>query len=295
MLSLTLILVALLFKIGIPPFHFWIPDIYEGAPLSSTVIFSFLPKIALFSLMINVCKIFGAAFLQINFILLIFGLISVFLGSLLTLGQDRLKRFIIFSSISQMGFPVALLSIGTEEAFTFAYFFIIVYTIVSLIMWIVYVMLYQYASKGSTINNEESKKNPFYLVDLMDLFTFDKILGTIVTVIFFSSAGIPPLFGFVMKLLPILMAVSNQIILYAIFLLFLTVFSTFYYVKLIKIIFFEKKLYTKKNFSFVYIDDFNFMLLNSILVVFLLLVLVHSFFFFDLWFNLCFYIYFNIL
>jgi len=85
--SLFLISVVLLFKMGIAPFHFWLPDVYEGAPISTTIIFSVLPKLAMFDLFIRISKVFGEAFKELEALFIIVGILSILIGSISAIVQ----------------------------------------------------------------------------------------------------------------------------------------------------------------------------------------------------------------
>ena len=289
-ISLILICITFLFKLGVAPFHFWVPDVYEGAPISSTITFSFLPKIVFFDLLIKFSKIFGVAFQYIDTLFIVVGLISVAVGAFLALKETRLKRFIIYSSISQIGFPVVLLSSSNLDSMSSIYFFIIIYTLTAIVMWGGYVFLYEFSIKN--LNFDENCTNkPIYISDLTGLFLFDNVWSFFFLLIFFALAGLPPLSGFLGKFIAVLSLVQENKIISGTILVFLASVSTFYYVKIIKMIFFEKK--NQNNFKFIYVSNQTDYLshYNCLVCVTILIILVHSFFFLDFWLLLSKYIY----
>lgn len=291
---ILLISVTLLFKLGIAPFHFWVVDVYDGSPISSTVIFSFLPKLVLFNLFIKISFIFGDAFKEIDYIFIFCGILSVAVGAFLALTQDRLKRFLIYSSISQVGFPIVIIGTKNLDCASSVYFFILIYILTSIVMWSGYLFLYQFLGKSSSFSKEKLN-SPIYLSDLTILFKLDKIWAFFFMLIFFSIAGLPPLSGFAAKFLVIFFLITNSNIISATLLLFITSIATFYYVRVIKIIFFENIKTKELNFNFSANNlglIFNY---NCFVAVFCLFLLIHSFFFFDSWLIFSKYIYYNII
>jgi NADH-quinone oxidoreductase subunit N len=291
--SLILISIVFLFKLGVVPFHFWVPDVYEGAPISSTVIFSFLPKLVLFDLFIKISQIFGKAFQELEFFFIFVGLLSVSIGAFFAVTQSRIKRFFIYSSISQMGFPIFLLTINTVEARSTIYFFLIVYTVSSILTWISYLFLYQFSDKGLSVDSEKSLTAPLYLTDLSGLFFLDKTWAFFFSILFFSLAGIPPLAGFLAKFFTVFELIINKFYVSTIILIFFSALSTFYYVKIIKIMFFEPENKVKNRFNYFFEGFDIFIKLGLFISFFSLFLLVHAFFFMDAWLLFCKYVYFN--
>ncbi len=124
LIGIVLILISFLFKISSAPFHFWSPDVYEGSPLSTTIIFSILPKLIIFTFLIRWLSTLSFLFDSISFIFTISGFFSVVLGTFFAIKQKRLKRLIVFSSIAQVGFLVISLSVHTLLGFSSLYFYL---------------------------------------------------------------------------------------------------------------------------------------------------------------------------
>lgn len=294
-LSLFLISIVLLFKIGIAPFHFWLPDVYEGAPISTTIVFSILPKLAMFDLFVRISKIFGEAFKELEILFIVAGILSILVGSLSALIQTRLKRFLIFSSISQMGFPIILLSSHNLESSSSIYFFVIFYSIISILTWTTYTLMYKFSGKLYLSNgNVPNKKSPLYLTDLSNVNSIDSSLSYFFVLVFFSAAGIPPLPGFLIKFSVVLELIKSYSFYSSIIILFITVLSTFYYVRLIKILFFETGDFRITRFNLHNEQSNDYLLkLNYVVALFCFFLIIHSFFFVDFWLILSQYIYFN--
>jgi NADH-quinone oxidoreductase subunit N len=185
--GIIFIIITLLFKISCAPFHFWSPDVYEGSPLASTVIFSILPKISMLFFFIKWIICINNTFSQINTLLLTIGIISTFIGTFFALGQKRLKRLIIYSSIAQTGFLVCSLSIGNLNGFSAMYFFLLIYVITSVLMWGHFSVFYVFQQKVSSFNEENPSS--LFLSSFANLFKYHSVWAFSFVVVFFSVGG----------------------------------------------------------------------------------------------------------
>ena len=167
------IISTLLFKISAAPFHFWSPDVYEGAPLSSTTIFSVLPKVVLFSFLINWINTISTLSCFSSNILIFSGVLSVCIGTFFALRQKRMKRFIIYSSIAQVGFPVIAMSFPFLNSFISIYFFLIVYTLTSILVWGHYTLAYTCQQKLNSFLKQDSSL--LFISSFSNLFYTNKI------------------------------------------------------------------------------------------------------------------------
>jgi len=194
-----------------------------------------------------------------------------------------------------MGFPVILLSSHNVDFASSIYFFIIFYSLVSILTWTVYTLVYKFSGKLYLFKGSLNLKVPLYLTDLSNLNAIDSSLSYFFALIFFSSAGIPPLPGFLIKFSVVLELIKSYSIYSSIFVLFITVISTFYYVRLIKILFFEVGHSKNTRFNLLSENSDDFLLkLNYIVALICFFMIIHSFFFVDSWLILSQYIYFNI-
>jgi len=133
--GVILITVTLLFKISAAPFHFWAPDVYEGSPLASTIIFSIIPKLSIFVFFIRWIFATSLIFLDINFLFLQIAVLSVFFGTFFAIKQKRVKRLIIYSSIAQVGFLIAPFFTLSIDGFAFIFFYLFIYLLTSTLVW----------------------------------------------------------------------------------------------------------------------------------------------------------------
>lgn len=247
------ILIALFFKINAVPFHFWSPDVYEGAPLNATIFFVLVPKFVYFVLIFRLFYLaFHSFFDQLNIIFLFLGVLSVLIGSILALKQRRLKKLLIYSSISHVGFMLLALSTGSTFGFVSIFYYIILYILTGFVTWGILSLYSAY-----------SDKNTLYLTDFSSLVKTNPSLAFALAISFFSLAGVPPLIGFSMKYFIFTSAMTQQMYELSFLIIILSVIGSFYYLRFIKIIFFEKQ----ENYNFIvpkdnFIYDFLYFLIS---------------------------------
>lgn len=239
-IGFILICISLFIKLSIAPFHFWSLDVYEGSPNTTTFFFAVVPKMALFVLLMRLCyvsfyQIFVDNF-QIYFLLL--AVLSVFVGSLGGLEQRKLKTLLAYSSISHTGYLLLSFSTGNLEGVQMMFYYLIIYMISGLAFWSVYLFLRQ---KRSFYFNKSNKE----LGDLVLLNESNPTLALILAVTLFSMAGIPPIVGFLAKIGVFLVVVKSSAYLVATLSILFSVISTFYYIRFIKILYFENTLVGK--------------------------------------------------
>ena len=273
----SFIICTLLFKLTCVPFHFWSPDVYDGAPISSTLVLSVLPKLSLFYFFIKLINSLNNVFVNINFLLLTLGISSALVGTLFAINQKRLKRLIIYSSIAQTGFLISGLSTGNIEGYTSVYFFLYVYLITSIMIWGHFIVFYAFYSRTATFCLSEL--NPLFLSSLSNLFKKNSLWCFSFIIIFFSVGGIPPLSGFLSKMFILYELVNYKKIIGAILLIFVSAVSIYYYIRLIKILYFESKnLNTSNNDSFKVIfftEDLDRIYLLFAIILFCIIILFY--------------------
>ena len=233
-LGLICITTTLLFKIVCAPFHFWAPDVYEGSPLFSTIIFSVMPKVPLFYFIIKWISCLNDSFFYLKKALFFLGLFSCFWGTLLGLKQMRLKRLFVYSSIAQVGFILTSLSLATVEGFSKALIFSVVYAVTSIILWTFLVASYL---SFNTLHRNLSES--VLLTCFSATFVHNKKRSLIFLLAFFSLGGIPPLTGFLTKALILIEVLFFSKIYASSFFLIISSVSMFYYIRVLKISFFE--------------------------------------------------------
>jgi len=235
-----LICISLFIKLSIAPFHFWSLDVYEGSPNTTTFFFAVVPKISLFVLLMRLCYV---SFYQIfvnDFQTYFFALavLSIFVGSLGGIEQRKLKTLLAYSSISHTGYLLLSFSTGNIEGLQMMFYYLAIYMVSGLTFWAIYLFL---INKNDTYSNKNNKE----LGDLVLLKESNPMLAFILTMTLFSIAGIPPLVGFLIKLGVFSVAVKSSAYLVSLTSILLTVISTFYYIRLIKVLYFENTLVGK--------------------------------------------------
>nr|YP_009002123.1 NADH dehydrogenase subunit 2 [Sporolithon durum]AGU16688.1 NADH dehydrogenase subunit 2 [Sporolithon durum] len=232
LIGLIFIGTAFLFKLSAAPFHMWSPDVYEGSPTAITFFFSVFPKLVIFVVMV---RVFMVSFYDFFFIwknLFIFASISsIFVGSFGALAQNKWKRFLAYSSISHVGFMlISVLNgemIGIVGLLTYLIIYIITTFATFSILMSFRILVYP--------DHYQTR----YLVDLESLSKLNPSLSLALTLVLFSMAGIPPLSGFFAKVLVILPTLQNNFYIVAIFSVIMSCISCFYYIRLIKLMYFS--------------------------------------------------------
>jgi len=264
------IIITLFFKVSAAPFHFWSPDVYEGSPLSSTIIFSILPKIVVFSFLVRWVFTVSNSFFFIKEVFSVIGILSVIIGTFFSLKQKKIKKLIIYSSIAQIGFPISALGCGSGFGYTSIFFFLITYMLTSVLVWGNFTMMHNSQKSLNTFFNTNSIS--LFLSSFSNLFLSNKVYSFSFVFIFFSIAGIPPLLGFLSKAFVILGLIENSQLFTAILLVVISAVSVFYYIRIIKIIFFEIASLKKSNNKFMQLVSTNIDLETLIFSTFLFLL-----------------------
>ena len=227
-LGIVFILVGLAFKISAVPFHMWAPDVYQGSPTSVTIFFAILPKIAAITVFIRFLYIpFINLMDQWQTIIIFLSIASMVFGAVAAIGQKNLKRLMAYSSISHMGFALAGISVGTNEGIQSSIIYISIYIVMNLSFFSCLFML---------------RKDDKYFENIDDLAGLSKnhpLLSLSLLIVLFSLAGIPPLAGFFAKFYIFLSVIEKEMYFLAIIGLLATVVAAFYYLRIIKTIYFD--------------------------------------------------------
>jgi NADH-quinone oxidoreductase subunit N len=233
------ILGTFLFKLVIAPFHFWFPQIYDGSPLSATIIFSTLPKIILFTLFLRFWSTVSSLLYFSQTVLFFIGVFSIFFGLLKAIKQKRLKKLYIYSSISQMGLPLCALADNSLESFTIVYFFLFIYLLTSVLMWGTFVLINENQNKVFLNTKNLINTYPLYISSLKHLVTTNSSLALAFLFLLFSLAGIPPFAGFLSKIYIYFTLIQGSKYEIAAIILYISAFGVYYYIKILKIMYYE--------------------------------------------------------
>ena len=238
--GLVFIVAGLAFKLGVVPFHMWVPDVYQGAPTSVTLMIGGAPKLAAFAITIRLL-VEGMLPLAIDWqqMLAVLSIGSLLIGNLAAIAQTNLKRMLAYSTISQMGFVlIGLLSgvvngntLSATTAYSSAMFYVITYVLSTLATFGVILIL---AREG--FESEE-------ITDLAGLNQRSPLYAAIMAICMFSLAGIPPMVGFYAKLSVLQSLVSSGQTLHialAIFAVMMSLIGAFYYLRVVKVMYFDE-------------------------------------------------------
>jgi len=231
--AMVFILVGLAFKVSAVPFHMWTPDVYEGAPTSITSYFAVVPKVAGLALLIKFMFIpFSNILLEWQTIIIFISIASMILGAIAAMIQKNFKRLLAYSSIGHIGYALAGVATGATSGYQSAIVYISIYVIMNIGAFSCLYLLKkdgQYKENISDLSGI-SKKHPLVAISLL--------------IILFSLAGIPPLGGFFAKFYVFVAVLEKEMYALAIIGLLTTVMSAFYYLKIIKTIYFDDSLVT---------------------------------------------------
>ena len=233
LIALVFLFFNFLFKLTAAPFHVWAPSVYGKAPIVSVIFLSIYSKILIFFLFFKLLNTFLHTFsFFIRNFLLIIGILSIFIGILGAFIEKLIKRFFIYSSIGHVGFRLIGLSLLTLEGSSAIFHYLAVYIISSFGRWFLLLII---------------GRNKNHLVHFAELKNNDPFISLFFAFLIFSISGIPPLGGFFIKLdiLSALLDTSHFFINYILF--FFTVASFFYYLRIIKILFFDIQTIIRSN------------------------------------------------
>lgn len=241
-IGIFFILIGLLFKIYSAPMHLWIADVYQGAPTHVTAFFAIVPAITFFTVIIRLLDCFYI-YHNIWLVLLFFtAVLSMFLGLFGALYQKKIKRLFAYSTVGHVGYFLSLIYISINQnvvGIQYLYFYLIVYIITSIGLFTIFLNLY---------NNKRT--HAFFIEQLnhlSGLYKLNPMIASIIAIFMFSLSGIPPLLGFISKLF-LFTATLNGFSKVSLFfcILLSAVISCFYYIRMIKIIYFNNP---NKNIS----------------------------------------------
>ena len=226
--GVVFIIVGLAFKISAVPFHMWAPDVYQGSPTSVTILFAILPKIAALTVFIRFLYVpFINMIDQWQLIIVFLSIASMIFGAVAAIGQTNLKRLVAYSSIGHMGYALAGLATGTNQGIQSSITYMSIYLVMNLAFFSCLFML---------------RKNDDYYEKIEDLSGLSKnhpLLAFSFLIILFSLAGIPPLAGFFAKFYVFMSVIDESMYFLAVVGLLSTVIAAFYYLRIIKIIYFD--------------------------------------------------------
>ncbi len=227
--AMVFVIVGLAFKVSAVPFHMWTPDVYEGSPTSITSFFAIVPKIAGIAVIIRFMDTpFKNIIDQWQIIIIFISIASMILGAVAAIGQKNIKRLMAYSSIGHMGYALAGVATGSDYGYANSLIYLTIYSVMNLGAFGCIFLMRKDGEYSENIDDLSglSKKRPLLAISFL--------------VILFSLAGIPPLAGFFAKFYIFMSVIENEMYALAIIGLVTTVISAFYYLRIIKIIYFDE-------------------------------------------------------
>ena len=227
--GMVFIIVGLAFKVSAVPFHMWTPDVYEGSPTSVTSFFALVPKIAALTVFIRFMYVpFINVISHWQTIIIFLSIASMILGAVAAIGQSNIKRLMAYSSIGHMGYALAGLAPGTNAGIHSTIIYLTIYLVMNLGAFGCIFMM-----KRENVFHEK-------INDLSGLSKNHPMLALGFLIILFSLAGMPPLAGFFAKFYIFMAVIEAKMYTLAIIGLVTTVVSAFYYLRIIKVIYFDE-------------------------------------------------------
>jgi NADH:ubiquinone oxidoreductase subunit 2 (subunit N) len=270
----TFILISLFFKLALAPFHTWSPAIYEGSPTTTTFFFVVVPKLAIFVLLLRIFYFGFYGFIDNwKYYVILVAISSVIVGAVAGLEQRKLKSLLAYSSISHMGYLLIAFTSASFEGVQMLFNYLIIYMVSGLCIWSVFVL--------TRLKNNYNKKQNKDLGDLILLHKSNQVLAFIFATSLFSVAGLPPTIGFLVKISIFLSALESSMYFVALISILFSVISTFYYIRIVKILYFEPLLVGKLYYPIITQKAFILTLLFYLLLFFFfnptaLFLLVHK-------------------
>ena len=227
--GLVFLVVGLAFKFGAVPFHMWIPDVYHGAPVSTTLFISSVPKMAAFAMAFRLLQT-GLGEMQSDWMqmLSVLAVLSIVVGNLAAIAQTNIKRMLAYSTIGHMGFVLMGLLPGTPDGYGAGMFYVIVYSLMSAAAFGMIILL---SGRGIEAEN---------LDDFKGLNQRNSWYAAVMAMVMFSMAGVPVFVGFFAKWLVIKAALDAGLAWLAIVAVVFSVVGSFYYIRVVKLMYFDE-------------------------------------------------------
>jgi NADH-quinone oxidoreductase subunit N len=237
--GVVFVVAGLAFKLGVVPFHMWVPDVYHGAPTAVTLLIGGAPKLAAFAITMRLL-VEGMLGLAVDWqeMLVVLSVASLVVGNLAAIAQTNLKRMLAYSTISQMGFMLLGMTAGVVtgntlsagNAYSSSMFYMVTYVLTTLGTF----GLIMFLSRDGHESDE--------IADLAGLGKRAPWLAGVMTVFMFSLAGVPPMVGFYAKLSILQALVTTHVVGYialAVVAVMLSLIGAFYYLRVVKVMYFD--------------------------------------------------------
>ena len=228
-MGLVFIVIGLAFKLGAVPFHMWVPDVYHGSPTAVTLFIGTVPKIAAFGMIIRLLVDgLGGLHGEWQNMLIVLAVLSIATGNVVAIAQGNIKRMLAYSTISHMGFLLLGILTGTADGYSAAMFYVLVYAVMGLGGFGMVIMLSRAGFEAENIDDFKglNERSPWFAFMML--------------ILMFSMAGVPPTVGFYAKLSVLQAVVAVDLLWLAVFAVIFSVIGAFYYLRIVKLMYFDK-------------------------------------------------------
>lgn len=227
--GMVFILVGIAFKLGAAPFHMWVPDVYDGAPVTVTMMVGSAPKIAAFAMAIRLLiDMMPAMQHEWQPLLVFLTMVSIGVGSVLAIAQTNIKRLFAYSGIAHMGYMLLGILAATQDGFSASLFYVITYALTATAGFSLLTIM---SRKGFECENID---------DLKGLHQRNPWLALMMLFVVFSMAGVPPFIGFFAKVAVIKALLEAHFLAVPIIAIVFAIIGLFYYLRVVKVIYFDK-------------------------------------------------------
>jgi NADH-quinone oxidoreductase subunit N len=228
-IGLVLVLSGFLFKLSAAPYHFWTPDVYEGAPTIVTAFFATVTKISLVFIVYRMLSYaFAGYYASWSQILIFVSGLSMIVGAVGGLAQKNLKRLLAYSSINHVGFLILAIAMNTNHSLHAVIIYLVIYLVMNLGLFAI------------LLSMRSNNKNTTEIVALSGLGRQKPWFAAIVGILMFSMAGIPPFAGFFSKFYILKLSIENNHVYLACVAVLSSVIAAFYYLRIVKVMYFDE-------------------------------------------------------
>jgi NADH-quinone oxidoreductase subunit N len=223
------VVAGLAFKLGVVPFHMWVPDVYHGAPTAMTLFIASAPKLAAFAFVMRILVDgLQPLFADWQAMLVILAVASMAVGNITAIVQTNLKRMLAYSTISHMGFMLLGFLSGEVNGYSSAMFYVVTYVLTTLGTFGMIMLLSREGFEADRLEDLRglNRRSPWY--------------AFVMLILMFSLAGVPPTVGFFAKLAVLQAAVDAGLVWVAVTAVVLALVGAFYYLRIVKLMYFDE-------------------------------------------------------
>jgi NADH-quinone oxidoreductase subunit N len=227
--GLVFIVSGLAFKLGVVPYHMWVPDVYHGAPTPVTLLIGTAPKLAAFAITLRMLAVaLGGLEFDWQGMLMVLSLLSMILGNLIAIAQTNIKRMLAYSTIANMGFMLLGFVAADPNGFSAAMFYSVAYVLTSLAGFGMVLLLSREGFEADNLDDFKglNQRSPWWAFMML--------------LVMFSLAGVPPTLGFYAKFTVIQAIVQQGFVWLAVVAVMASLIGAFYYLRLVKLMYFDE-------------------------------------------------------